>query len=264
MACGLPILWAIAGIRLREGTKAGRILTVALFTSALLLMALAATGSRMGLLLGGIGVASAAIILRATAGPLAVFSRGRSRLWLAGVAVVIAAAVPIAVLVARGGALGRLGSSDLSNETRLAALRPMFQAARTFLPFGTGFGTFDPVYRQFEPDSLLSTIYLNQAHDEPIQLAIEGGIPALLLLLLFLGWWIRSAARAVRPRESAARRALGIAMTASTLILMLSSLVDYPLRTPLLSGLFAIACVELVRSKRSAAAPRPDRQPRPS
>jgi hypothetical protein len=38
---------------------------------------------------------------------------------------------------------------------------------------------------------------------------------------------------------------------------MLSSLVDYPLRTPLLSSLFAIACVELARSKRRVEAAPP-------
>jgi O-antigen ligase len=135
------------------------------------------------------------------------------------------------------------------DETRVAALGPMLQAARAFLPFGAGFGTFQPVYEHFEPDSLLSTIYLNQAHNEPVQLAIEGGLPALLLLLLFLAWWGRAILQAVRPRESAARRAMGMAMAAATFILMLSSLVDYPLRTPLLSGLFAIACVELLRAK---------------
>jgi O-antigen ligase len=125
-----------------------------------------------------------------------------------------------------------------------------------FLPFGSGFGTFDPVYRMVEPDSLLSTIYLNEAHNEPLQLAIEGGLPALLLLLLFLVWWALAVVHAVRPRESNVQRALAMAMATATLIMMLSSLVDYPLRTPLLSALFALACVELVRAKRHADAPR--------
>ena len=104
---------------------------------------------------------------------------------------------------------------------------------------------------RFEPDALLSTIYLNQAHNEPVQLAIEGGVAGASSaadVSHLVG--IRATVRAVRPRSSAARRAMGMAMAAATSILMLSSLVDYPLRTPLLSGLFAIACVELVRSRR--------------
>jgi len=250
MACSLPILAALASIRIREGARPGRLLGLAIAIAALLLMALAATGSRMGLLLGFIGLAAAMIVYGVTAGP------GGPRRWLAGLALVAAAAVPVSVLVVRSGSIARL-ASDPVDQTRMAALGPMLEAARAFLPFGAGFGTFDPVYRHFEPDSLLSTIYLNQAHNEPVQLAIEGGLPALLLLLLFLGWWMSATIRALRPRDSASRRALAIAMVATSLILMLSSLVDYPLRTPLLSGLFAIACVELVRSKRRLDATRP-------
>jgi len=249
MACSLPILAALASIRIREGARPGRLLGLAIAIAALLLMALAATGSRMGLLLGFIGLAAAMIVYGVTAGP------GGPRRWLAGLALVAAAAVPVSVLVVRSGSIARL-ASDPVDQTRMAALGPMLEAARAFLPFGAGFGTFDPVYRHFEPDSLLSTIYLNQAHNEPVQLAIEGGLPALLLLLLFLGWWMSATIRALRPRDSASRRALAIAMVATSLILMLSSLVDYPLRTPLLSGLFAIACVELVRSKRRLDATR--------
>lgn len=165
----------------------------------------------------------------------------------------IAAILPISLLVIRSGALARL-MSDPVDQTRAAAFAPMWKAALAFVPFGAGFGTFDPVYRRFEPDALLSTIYLNQAHNEPMQLAMEGGFFALALLLVFLLWWIGAAVQAIRPRESAQRRALAMAMAAATLILMLSSLVDYPLRTPLLSSLFAIACVELIRSKRRAGA----------
>jgi O-antigen ligase len=241
MACGLPIVAALASIRTHQEGWSRRHVTLAISAAVLLLMGLAATGSRMGLLLGAIGIAAAMIIYAGTA-------RAKMRMWIAGAGFAIAAVFPVSLLVIRSGAVARL-MSDPVDQTRAAAIAPIMQAIRAFLPFGAGFGTFDPVFRSFEPDALLSTIYLNQAHDEPLQLALEGGIPALLLLGLFLLWWIQSVARAVRLRPSAPRRALGMAMAAVTLILMLSSLVDYPLRTPLLSSLFVLACVELVRSK---------------
>jgi hypothetical protein len=216
----------------------------------LLLMGLAATGSRMGLLLGLVGLNSAAAIYFITV-PRHGMKSGQFVLKAAGVA--LTAIVPISLLLARSGAAGRL-ASDPVDQTRLAALSPMMHAVRAFFPFGAGFGAFDTVYRRFEPDSLLSTIYLNQAHNEPVQLAIEGGVPALILLLLFLLWWTGASLRALLPQESGSRRAMGVAMASATLILMLSSLVDYPLRTPLLSGLFAVGCVELVRAQRPASA----------
>jgi hypothetical protein len=247
MACGLPIVSSLASIRSHQQGWSIRHLALAIFAILLMAMALAATGSRMGLFLGAVGSVAAALIYSMTARPTPRTERNIRRLWGAGAVVAVAAVPMVSLMVIRSGAIGRL-MSDPIDPTRTAALGPMLQAARAFMPFGAGFGTFDPVYRRFEPDALLSTIYLNRAHNEPAQLAIEGGVPALALLLVFLGWWLRSAARAFRSNQSAARRALGMAMVATTLILMLSSLVDYPLRTPLLSGLFAIACVELVRS----------------
>jgi O-antigen ligase len=255
MACSLPVVAALAAIRLREGGSSGRILGAAASIAALMAIAIAATGSRMGLLLGAIGLASGAAILALCANWKAVARPVRPAYWVAGIAAALAVIVPISILIARSGAIERLTSSQAIDETRVAALRPMLQAAWSFMPFGAGFGTFEPVYQQFEPYSLLSTIYLNQAHNEPVQLAIEGGVPALALLFLFLLWWLRSSVLAVRSRESAARRAMAMAAVSVTLLVMLSSLVDYPLRTPLLSAVFVMFCVELVRSshKRSHA-----------
>ena len=241
MSCCLPLTAAVAS--LEDNSRRTRIFAAG--TLVLLVMALAATGSRMGLLLGLIGLGSAAWIYGSANGGISGFTR-RQRLACAGAAV--AAIIPLTLLISRTGVLARL-ASDPVDTTRSAALRPMIEAARTFLPFGSGFGTFDPVFRRFEPDSLLSTIYFNQAHNEPVQLAIEGGIPALLLLLFFLVWWIGAVIGALRSAHSPSKRPLARAMAAATAILLLSSLVDYPLRTPLLSGVFALACVELLRSK---------------
>lgn len=255
MACALPIVAALASIKTHHEDWSNRHAALAISAALLLLMGASATGSRMGLFLNSLGLASGMAIYLVTSRASGAVQSRAHRLWIAGTGFAIAAVLPVSLLVIRSGALARL-VDDPVDQTRTAAYGPMIQAVRAFLPFGAGFGTFDPVYRSFEPDALLSTIYLNQAHNEPFQLAIEGGVPALVLLLLFLAWWIRATLRTIRPRSSASRRALGMAMASAALILMLSSLVDYPLRTPLLSGLFAIACIELIRSKRQID-PRP-------
>ena len=264
MAISLPIVAALASIKLRECARPDRILALAVGIGALALIAIAAAGSRMGLLLGAIGMVSAASILFLCADRTILAVPRRRGLWAACAAAALALMVPIGLLIERSGAIERLTSREAIEQTRVAALEPMLEAARSFMPFGAGFGTFDPVYQRFEPDALLSIIYLNQAHNEPVQLAIEGGVAALGLLAMFLLWWLRAAARAVRPRESAQRRAMGIAAATATLILMLSSLVDYPLRTPLLSGVFALFCVELVRSKQKRVPASARRSPKPA
>jgi len=164
---------------------------------------------------------------------------------LAGIGIAAITAVGIAVL--KSGAIARLAATDSVSNTRAAMISPLLKTAHAFLPIGAGFGSFNAVYRQFEPASLLSTIYMNQAHDEVLQLAIEGGIPAIVLLALFVLWWVRTGFRVVMTTPIGRRRTLALAGLASTLILMASSLVDYPLRTPLLGALFVICCIEMAR-----------------
>jgi hypothetical protein len=246
LAALLPAVGASAGLRLRSGARSGTTLGAGLGAVILVMLTILLTGSRMGLLLGVVGLAGAIVTFRAAAGRINAFHHQRSRFIALGIT--IAAITGLAGAAVQGGATHRLAASDRLSEIRVAILPPLTKAATAFMPLGAGFGTFDPVYRRFEPDELLSTVYLNEAHDEPMQIAIEGGVPGLALLGLFLLWWARSAWRIVRWRARASRRrALAIAALTATIVLMLSSLVDYPLRTPLCGALFAIACVEMAR-----------------
>lgn len=243
-ACSLPLIGALAARALREARDPKIVLAMGLGATLLLLMTAALTGSRMGLLLALVGLAGAVLCFRAGGGRLP-FSRRARR----GAAAAMAGGLLLAAVAAwQGGAIQRLAVTDSASETRLAALPALIETARSFMPLGAGFGSFDPVYRRFEPDVLLSTVYLNEAHDEPLQLAIEGGVPAILLLALFLIWWGRSATRIVRGVGGVRRRGLGLAAATVTAQLMLSSLVDYPLRTPLLGALFLVMCVEMMRA----------------
>ena len=119
------------------------------------------------------------------------------------------------------------------------------RAAQDFLPTGSGFGTFAAIYRLFEPPALLRPFHANHAHNEPLELVLEGGLPALLLILAVLGWL---AARTVAlwrapPQDGGALDlALARAATVAVWLLLAHSLVDYPLRTTAPMGLFALAC----------------------
>ncbi len=247
LASALPLIGALAGIRLREGGDVRLVAAAVPALTALLLLALVSTGSRMGLALGVVGLAGGFWCVR---GAGARIIRGRharvSRIAIGLTALAMIGGVALAAL--HSGAIERLTATDTVGETRVAMLAPLRNTALAFMPFGAGFGAFDDVYRRFEPDALLSTIYMNQAHDEPLQLAIEGGLPALALLLLFLGWWLRTGHFILRMRHASKERAMARAALVVTIIAMASSLVDYPLRTPLLASVFVVACVELIRA----------------
>jgi hypothetical protein len=247
LACAFPLAAAVIPPRAGAHTRLvmlGFLALAALVVTAVLLF----TGSRMGVVLWLGGVAGAAWTFHAR-GLLRLPADSTARAaWALGLAAV--AGTILAAVLFDGELIRRLRHADMAADTRWLALPALLETARAFFPAGSGFGSFASVYPRFEPDGLLSTIYLNQAHDEPLQLAIEGGLPALVLLLLFAWWWGRTAARLVFPGKQAARRGLPRAALVVTALLMLSSLFDYPLRTPLLAALFAACCVEMALGAR--------------
>jgi O-antigen ligase len=251
LACALPLCAAVIPAGRSAGTlllRYGFMAPAAVAISAVLLL----TGSRMGVALWFVAVAGAMWTLRAR-GFLRLPSSTLAAARWAVAAVAVAGLIAAALLLDRE-TLVRFSSQDIAADTRWAALPALLTAAASFLPVGAGLGSFASVYPQFEPDALLSTIYLNQAHDEPVQLLIEGGLPALILLLLFAVWWVKTAARITRLGRRTPRRGLPRAAVAVTALLMLSSLVDYPLRTPLLASLFAACCVEMALGARGTGA----------
>jgi O-antigen ligase len=107
---------------------------------------------------------------------------------------------------------------------------------------GTGFGSFDAVYRFYEPTDLLLTRYVNHAHNDWAQLVIEGGLPAVLLFLTGLGWLCRTLWITISRSEAAPGQL--IFWAACLAILSAASFVDYPLRTPI----FQCVCIWLLTS----------------
>jgi O-Antigen ligase len=135
-------------------------------------------------------------------------------------------------------------------EIRWSAAQVSTQAAMANLPLGSGLGTFVPIYERFEPRTLLQRFYVNHAHDDWLELWLTGGIPAIVLIVGFLVWFGASSFDLWRGgRGDGPVLDLALAQAASIVIvlLLLHSTVDYPLRIPALSVLFAIACAFLVR-----------------
>ena len=152
LACALPIAALFAASRMRLGHRPELVLPALAAAAALLLGSLAATGSRMGLMLGAVGLAGGAWCWSGARLPIVPQTPG-GRLRLA--AAFLAICVVVSTTAWRGGAIERLAQTDFAEESRSASFAPMLQTARAFSPLGAGFGSFDTVYRRFEPDQLL-------------------------------------------------------------------------------------------------------------
>lgn len=154
----------------------------------------------------------------------------------------IAGAVGIFAVLQFGlaGILSRLDSDPLE-EGRLAIAKVTLRAAASVFPVGSGFGSFVPYYSMFETPRDIGANYVNHAHNDWLELWLEGGVPTLLIILAFLAWLAVSVIRAWR-QGGGLDWLLARAASISIVLLLLHSLVDYPLRTTALASLFAFCC----------------------
>lgn len=249
LAICFPLLGVWAGLRSRDPRRQSFRRWSSLAIGLFLVPMLAITGSRAGIVLGAIGLGFAVVTYHAARES---GSARLSRVERIGVAVAVLVGfgfIGATVLRSRAEAFERLFSIGLGDESRARFLPVLVDMTGDFFPVGSGFGSFDPVYRSYEPFELLSPRYLNHAHNDLLELAITGGLPALIVAVLFLVWFWKVTFRSLRSRRG--DKAVQFAkLGAAMIVLMLtSSLFDYPLRTPLLAALFAIACAWMASSE---------------
>ncbi|MFD1612629.1 O-antigen ligase family protein [Sphingomonas tabacisoli] len=231
LALCLPLLavWRVEGTR-HLPMLARNVLASA--AAALFVVMIVVGGSRAGLLLGAIG----AVGFVALATGSATGARIKRR-WIIAAAVVLAC-VAVLVLFGRATALDRLfATGSIEGEARFDHTPLVVRIIRDFMPFGSGFGSFDPVFRIYEPDNFLNPGYFNHAHNDYLELVLTGGVPGALI---FAGFGIY-VVRRLLPRNWSAREPADGALwrRASALalaILLLHSGVDYPLRVPSLAA----------------------------
>ncbi len=235
LAAALPFLGALAS---RWGEQSGQrlALTPWLFIalSGLFVVGILATRSRAGLVLGGLAlVLSLASFLRDQHASGRGWSR---RSWMVlGVACVSF----LAVQVGAGAVLDRFDRLE-SSESRFLTWPIILQEALKFQPAGSGLGAFEAIFRAAEPAEMVDPTYLNNAHNDYLELWLEAGVlfPAgFLAFLIWAGFGVCGALRG-SSSSTAIGRAAGIAI----LILLLHSVVDYPLRTQALACLFGLFC----------------------
>ena len=107
-------------------------------------------------------------------------------------------------------------------------------------PLGGGFGAFVPLFDQGVDDSLLGGEYINNAHNEYVQLWLEGGAVALAGMVTVFTWLAFSFRRLLSLNPKSSSRKRGVAAATAMLVIIFHSWVDYPLRAPALMAVFAL------------------------
>lgn len=231
LACTLPFLAALLVSALGGNRQRNSAVLVAVAAAALLII--------VGIALNrSLAVYALTPPVLAASALLVVPRRSVWRGWwlLATGVLILAAVVGLATTSVRTGQFR--SDVETSTQSREEMLSTSARAMRDFLPWGSGLGSFASVYHLYEDPALVDNTYVIHAHDDYVELALETGVPGILLIIAFLAWWGRATWRSWRYVDAGTyARAASIASGA----ILLHSLVDFPLRTAAISGVMAMS-----------------------
>jgi O-antigen ligase len=203
------------------------------------LTGLALARSRMGLALGMLALLGAAAILLSAA------SHGQAvRRWLLVTTLIGTLAV---VQIGLYGILSRLETDPLQ-DARWTFFANTHSLAARYTPLGSGFGTFSHAYQSATPPAQQQSFYVNHAHNDYLELALEGGWPAKGWAMAFVAWWLWCTWTAWR--RPAKDHTLARAASLALLLLMLHAVVDYALRTSAILAVAGLLCATVTINRR--------------
>lgn len=219
--------------RLHSGHGANLVSQRALiFASAVLvLLCLIFTFSRGGIATALIGLALSSILLqRARPGQ-------RHARWL--VPALVVAGIALAALIGLAPVLDRFGPEELrlSGGGRLALSAATLRAAAEFVPFGSGLSTFSVVFPRFQADVFGG--YVDYAHNDFLQLFLEVGLVAPLLVVLAVATYAIRMRELLRRTDARSFTLLQIAAGIALVPPFLHAMFDFALHMPACAMWFA-------------------------
>jgi O-antigen ligase len=219
--CALPFLAALSLKATQNSSK-----FLALACALMLVAGLGATGSRSGFIFGTITLAAACVIAR----------KHFSSAYLV--------VIPVLILLFSSVGLVRLVATDPAVEFRNTIFATSWQTMLAYFPSGAGFGSFVPAYQIYENIADLQPALINHAHNDWLELVLEGGLPMALLLIAFIIWFSRTFIAAWTTGDDFSKAA-----ASASALLLVHSVIDYPLRSPALMTCFALSCAMMMPAK---------------
>jgi len=196
--------------------------------SILLLLGLIFTRSRSGVVLGMVGIFLSALFYSRRTGA----ARSGSLVLLGVIGLALAAMVGLAPV------LGRFSMEDTLADARWPIYASSLAALWQFFPFGSGLGTFPDVYPRFQPDSIAD--FVNHAHNDYIEFVFEGGLPALVVVVMFLAMYAVRWRMLLSHEQWSTLNFMQAGAGVGLLLMALHSLTDFNLHIPANAIYFAL------------------------
>lgn len=207
-----------------------RLAALVLSAQAVLLIALLLTGSR-----AGIALLLVTLVFHWQIVKQGGVSAGAKRLW-AAVMAVLAGLIALPLLFVGNTQLARVaGRFDVTGDARIPLWEDTLAAIDAFGWAGSGIGTFTNAFMPYESLAYLDAASPNRAHNDYLELLLEAGVLAPILLVGGAVLIVVAAQSAWRlsPRD----HAIHLFASGGLAVIALHSIVDYPLRN------MAIACL---------------------
>ena len=243
--------WSIGWVRDRREGETVK-LSLAFLLYATFVFGVLSAGSRAGLflaLLGGLGLAAMALSEFEGVKTLVPLDRIAKGSRLLGVSLLATTALAALAATIWSDKVARIVEEIGAREPRIEIFRTTFRAASSYMPFGAGIGTFASVYQMFEDPQHITPELINRAHNDWLELWLEGGAPSLAVVVILSFGLFSAMGRVWRGVENGVcefDQRLARASSIVVVLLAIHSLVDYPLRTTGLACVFALACGNLV------------------
>lgn len=241
LLAAMPIAAALGALRLTNGKYRNATVAITLSVVAIFAITVIGTTSRMALLVLPVMLAVSLTLL--------FLGQSIVRLILPAILGLIGLA---AVIWLGGGLTRNLARFASLSDARYDYWTDLYWSLGHYSLAGTGIGTFIPVHKSAESLDTVTAAVLNHAHNDYIELLLEGGIAALILMGLFFALLAVAVVRKFKARESREATLMAAAAASAIVSILIYSLVDYPLRMPAIAALFALLLTFVLPSKRSA------------
>ncbi|MBN9787536.1 hypothetical protein DMP17_02885 [Pseudonocardia sp. TMWB2A] len=148
--------------------------------------------------------------------------------------------VGIAIAVSRASALTRLLNDGIQDQSRLTVWAAIWEMAKSYFPFGSGIGSFVEVYKLGEPTELLTTTYLNHAHNDWLEIWLTTGVAGVVIALAALAWTVRRLVPVWFTKRWNIDLAYARAASIIVILFAIYSIGDYPVRAPSMACLLIL------------------------
>ncbi|MHA7901494.1 MAG: O-antigen ligase family protein [Henriciella sp.] len=160
-----------------------------------------------------------------------------------------------AILVGSSPVLEGIGVTSFSDGegSRYNIWMITIEAIREHWLTGSGLGTYESVIPLYENPETVTATFVAKAHNDYLQILMEGGILGLILLVFAFIWFGQVFLKLWSKKRSGSTGSLRKFAFVALVAILLHSIVDYPARTPAIAAMVGL-CLALVAIPESRGA----------